>query len=289
MVIPSEVFMNNRYSLHKIIDPENMEFSKIEYSKFKFGDGIIAEKFGKSLAKNFINDCLSASYYRGQIVVVSSPYSFIPTATFYLKNHFVYEVNKWLIANNFPVVQEAKIYRFTSYSEDYGAMSAADRMKLIGNDNFHIDKSFIEEKLILFLDDIRITGSHEKAILAMLSKLNINCQYHLLYFAELKNSNLPATIENDLNYAFVNSIFKIDEIISGGRFEINTRIVKYILNFEHESFKIFIKNKNEDLKNLIFNMAVGNSYHNIKSYKANFLYLKEIIFSNNQKSTDYGY
>jgi hypothetical protein len=276
--------MNNRYSLHKIINPENMGFSKIEYSKFKFGDGKVAEKFGIDLAKNFIADCLSEGYDNKQIVVVSSPYSFIPTATFYLKMHFVFELNKWLIANNFPVVQETKIHRFTSYSEDYGAMSALERMKLISNDNFHFDKGFVEEKLILFLDDIRITGSHEKVIISMLSKLKINCQYYLLYFAELINWELPPTIENDLNYSFVDSIYKLDEIISAGRFEVNTRIVKYILNYEHESFKIFIQNKNSYFKNLIFNMAVGNSYHNVKSYKANFLYLQEIIFSNNKNS-----
>lgn len=275
--------MNISYSLHKIFDPENLSFSKIEYSRFKFGDGRIAEKFGKNLAVNFIREELSKDYNGKQIVVVSSPYSFIPTATFYLKNHFVFELNKWLISNNYHVVQETKIHRSTSYTEDYGAMSAAERLKLIGNDNFHIDKNFIEGKLVLFLDDIRITGSHERVILTMLSKLNINIHSYLLYFAELKNLEIPPTIENELNYAFVDSIFKIDQILLDGQFEINTRIVKYILNSTHEQFRIFIEDKNEDFKNLLFNMAVGNAYSKIEAYLENFNYLNESILSKNHK------
>ncbi len=280
--------MVSTYSLHKISDSEDLSFSKIEYSKFKFGDGNIAEKYGVALAKNFIDDELVKSYQGNQLVVISSPYSFIPTATFFLKNHFVYELNKWLVTNNYPVIQETKIHRSTSYSEDYGKLNAVERMNLIGKDSFHIDKVFIKNKQLIFIDDIRITGSHEKVITKMLLDLAIFNNYYLLYFAELVNDLIPPDFENELNYAFVRSIFNLDEIFAGTKFSINTRIVKYLLNSEHEAFKIFIENKSDDIKNLVFNMAIGNSYHTTETYKSNFLFLQESVHSNNLKTINNG-
>ncbi len=280
--------MISRYSLYKISKTESLSFSKIDYSKFKFGDGHVAEKFGIDLAKKFIEEELSKNYLGTQLVVVSSPYSFIPTATFFLKNHFVYELNKWLAINNYPVVQETKIHRSSSYCEDYGMLNATERMELIGNDTFHIDGTFIKDKLLIFIDDIRITGTHEKMITKMLSTLNITNDYYLLYFAELVNSLIPPDFESELNYAFVKSIFNLDEILSESKFSINTRVVKFILNSDHDAFKIFIEGKNIDLKNLIYHMALGNSYHKIESYKRNFVYLQEIFNFEQTKITDNG-
>ena len=91
--------MPSTYSLHKITNTELFGFCPTEYSRFKFGDEAIAQVFGERLAKGFIRDQLSAAPVRQQIVVISSPYSFIPTATFAMKNHFVFQLNRWLVEN----------------------------------------------------------------------------------------------------------------------------------------------------------------------------------------------
>lgn len=280
--------MIKRYSLHKINDQEKLSFSDVEYSKFKFGDGLIAEKFGRELAHNFIHNELSNHYDGKQLVVVSSPYSFIPTATFYMKNYFVFELNKWLATNNFSVIQETKIHRSTSYHDDYGALDEDQRMSLIGNDSFYLDKDFVAGKVIIFLDDIRITGSHERVITKMISTLNLENNYYLLYFAELVNNLIHPKIENHLNFAFVKSLFDLNEIIDENKFVINTRIVKYILNSNHETFRIFIDDKDDEFKELILNMAIGNAYHLIDAYKSNFLYLKEILLPTKLKIINNG-
>ena len=235
--------MQTRYSLHKIDNTENFGFSPSDYSKFKYGDDKVSEQYGYDLAKGFIANILSQQINSKQIVVISSPYSFIPTATFAMKNYFVYELNKWLAANNLPVVQETKIHRTITYKEDYGGLSAADRMKLISNDHFHIDKSFLENKTLIFLDDIRITGSHERMITKMLEEFDIKNDAYLLYFAELINDFINPNFENYLNYYQIKSIFDLQKIINRKRFVINTRIVKYLLNYEPIAFKIFIQNQ----------------------------------------------
>ena len=283
--------MRTTFSLHKIDNADSFSFSPTDYSRFKYGDDEAAEKFGTALAKGFIQHYLTVGLFEQQIVVISSPYAFIPTATFAMKNYFVFEINKWLAENNLPVVQETKVNRLVTYKEDYGELNAAERINLIGNDVFHIDSNFVKNKILLFLDDIRITGSHEKMITKMLGEYGLENEMYLLYFAELINTAIHPNIENYLNYFSVKSVFDLNSIIRQERFAINTRIVKYILNAEPDVFVIFMQNHSVGFLTLLYNMALGNSYHTIEAYHINLEILKkeiialgkQIINSTNQK------
>jgi hypothetical protein len=271
------------YSLHKIHHTGNFGFSADDYSQFKFGDDLVAKKFGKELADGFIKDFLEDNLISEQIVVISSPYCFIPTATFAMKNYFVYQLNHWLVENGRAVVQEAKVHRTITYKDDYGALSAEDRIKLIGNDSFHIDKDFLKDKVLFFLDDIKITGSHEKMILKMVKEYELKNDIYLLYFAELANHDIHPNVENHLNYHKVSSVFDLDEIIKNGNFSFNTRIVKYILNCDFNSFSIFLERQTEDFIFNLYHLALGNSYHTIPCYAGNLNFLKNYINNKNYK------
>ena len=265
------------YSLHKINCSQQFGFSADDYSRFKFGDEAIARDFGIALADGFIKENWAKNPPQSQAVVISSPYSFIPTATFAMKNHFVYQLNRWLAAHHLPVCQETKVHRTITYKDDYGELDAAQRMQLIGNDSFHIDKVFLEGKTLIFLDDIRITGSHERMILKMAQAYGLSNETYMLYFGELVNKDIHPNIENFLNYHFVKSIFDLDEIIKSGQLFINTRIVKYILNYDFDAFCIFLENQAEAFINQLYDMALGNGYHTIEAYERNLSHLRQQI------------
>jgi hypothetical protein len=269
------------YSLHKIDNGLNFGFNPDDYSRFKFGDNQVAKAFGKSLADGFIKDFLEDSAISDQIVVISSPYCFIPTATFAMKNYFVYQLNHWLAEHYKLVVQEAKIHRTITYKEDYGALSAEERLKLIGNDSFHVDKDFLKDKVLFFLDDIKITGSHEKMILKMVKEYGLTNNIFMLYFAELVNDEIHPNIENYLNYHQIKSVLDLDAVVKGGNFCFNTRIVKYILNCDFNSFQSFLEQQNDEFIHSLYNLSLGNSYHTIESYSENFNYLKNYIVNKN--------
>jgi len=279
--------MMRGYSLHKISDTNRFGFRPEDYSRFKFGDDTVARSFGTALAEGFLQQH-GQELDKRQLVVISSPYSFIPTATFALKDHFVYRLNHWLAEQQLPVIQETKVHRTITYKEDYGELDAAQRMQLIGNDVFHIDKGFLQGKTLIFLDDIRITGSHERMILKMVEEYGLDNDIYLLYFAELVNQDIHPNIENYLNYHYVRSIFQLDTIIRSGAFRINTRIVKYILNYEFNSFRIFIQDQSEPFLHQLYNMALGNGYHTIEAYRQNLNFIKNYLFTNNPKLVPHG-
>jgi hypothetical protein len=271
--------MPTNFSLYQISSVSNFEFDPGEYSRFKFGDGAIAEKYGNLLCQAFIKEHLSKKPVEKQIVVVPSPYSFIPTATFPLKTQFLYTLNRWLSENSYPIAQETKVSRNTSYKEDYGELSAEERINLIGKDSFQINREFLQGKTIVFIDDIKITGSHERMILKMINQYGMENEIFLLYFAELINPKVHPNVENTLNYFAVKTIFDLEPIIKGECFMINTRIVKFILNFPFEPFVVFIQNQSEKFLNLLYDMAIGNNYHQIEAYQRNLHYIKKSLFN----------
>ncbi|RYZ56439.1 MAG: hypothetical protein EOP49_00325 [Sphingobacteriales bacterium] len=278
--------MPQRYSYHKIDHADRIGFDPADYSRFKFGDDAIARRFGTELATGFISEVLSQED-PGQVVVIPSPYAFIPTATFAMKTYFVHVLNSWLAVSGYQVVQEAKVHRTVTYKEDYGELDAGERKRLIGNDSFHIDKAFVEGKTLVFLDDIRITGSHEWMIRKMIDTFGLNNRIYLLYYAELMNNQIHPRIENDLNYAAVKSIFDLEPIIRG-RFAFNTRFVKYVLNTDPSVFAAFIGGQDEEFIETLYHLAVGNGYHAIDAYAGNLAFIRTHYLHNSKQTQIHG-
>ncbi|MDR2041690.1 MAG: phosphoribosyltransferase family protein [Tannerella sp.] len=265
------------FSLHQIQSPDEFEFVPGDYSKFKHGAENIAQEYGYALADGFTARCLS-SHYRGEpVVVLSSAYSHIPTASFYMKNYFVDKLNDYLFDRGYPVAEEAKIYRTVSYREDYGKMSAEQRYNLIKGDTFYVDREFLKGKWLLFLDDIKITGTHERIILNMLNQHDLSNTCYLLYFAELTDKSIPPDIENRLNYAYVKSLDEIDAIIKKERFRFNTRVVKLILNGQDHVFDRFIEKQDIQFARDLYYQAIGNEYFKFSKYHRNLAQLKKLI------------
>ena len=253
-----------------LIENENeFGFSPDDYSKFKYGAIDIARKFGYLLADKFIESCFKDHYDGKQIVVLPSAYSYIPTASFFMKVFFVEKLNLFLYKNGYPVVQETKINRTVTYREDYGEMSAEDRYNLISGDSFHIDKDYIRGKHLLLLDDIKITGTHERIIIKMLNDSQVSNDCYMLYFAELVNSTISPKFENYLNNYFVKNLENVDWIIKNENFIFNTRVVKYILNANSEDFNAFINKQTPDFKRDMLFHAIGNEYFKFENYLNN--------------------
>lgn len=281
--------MQHKFSLHKVDNEEYFSFDPSEYSRFKYGDDLIAEKYGNELANSFISKIMKTLPFFGkQFVVISSPYSFIPTATYALKTHFVNNFNRWLISNNYPPVEESKIHRTVTYKEDYGSLNHDERINLIQNDKFHIDKTFLKDKILLFLDDIRITGSHERMIVTTLNKFEIENDFYLLYFAELTNFQIHPKIENVFNNYYVKAIRDLGNIIKSGRFKFNTRFVKFILNSDLKESGSFLLAQDEIFLNKLYDLSIGNNYHTIEEYKINLKFIETLVIPKLNKKLEYG-
>ena len=261
--------MNSSYSLHKIIDENQCPFDANEYSWFKFGDKQYAEKFAAELFDGFIEKYSDLLLSKKEIIILPSPYLSIPTASNFLCFYFKKCLNSFLFKNNKKASVESKIYRNQTYVTDYGNLSFDERVKLIANDTYYIDKNFINDKLCIFVDDIKITGSHEHTVNKILDQYNVNGDFVFVYFAELMNKDIHPKIENQYNYFGVKSVNDIVEVVNRTNFQYNTRIIKFILNLDEEQFSFLINNISIEKRNELFHLAISNNYHQIIEYQNN--------------------
>jgi len=278
--------MQKIYNLYDVKSEENFPFKPDDYSEFKYGNKQISKKFGYALAEGFINTHKN-DLLKKDIVVLPSPYSFIPTATFSMTIYFIYKLNYWLKKQNKKTSEIVKIHRDITYKEDYGNLSAKRRLELIGNDKFHIDKLVIKDKLLLFLDDIKISGSHQFVIERMIKDYKIDNDRFFIYFAALKNSTIHPKIENFFNNAKIKSIYDLDKIIEIGNFKFNTRVVKFILSQKTNEFEKFIGNKKPNFKENLYHLAIGNGYHKMDVYKQNLNYIERLLFDKNDSVNEF--
>lgn len=266
------------FSANPIYDTKEIPFCMKEYSQFKFGSKSIARKFGKDLARKFWKQVVRDSGITGPFVVYSSPYNFIPTATGIMKDYFIRYFNECLIDNGLNCVEESKIHRTLSYkTEDYGEMTKEQRLEKISGDRFHIDTAFAEGKILIFIDDVKITGSHELMVEQMCEKYKVKNKCFFIYFASLNDPSIPATFENELNYADVKGLLDINSIIRNDEFIPNTRVVKYILNSPPEECKTFLQYQSHRFLENLLHLALGNSYHTVPEYQNNIITLRQLI------------
>jgi hypothetical protein len=257
------------FSLHQIDSPSALSFSAGAYSRFKFGDETEAEYFGTALAEKFILAHRHMLLAEVPTVAVPSPYDFIPTASCAMTRYFVREVNRFLAEHEKPSLLESRIHRYKTYSVDYGNLSFEDRYKLITQGTYHIDKTFLSNRNVLLLDDIRITGSHELVLRRQIEQLQIPGNFMFLYFAELTSKEIAPEFENVLNYSEIKDVNGLLKLIREKIFTFNTRVIKFVLSLPEADLQVFVKNAKPALLSKLCDLAFGNNYHLMHEYKTN--------------------
>ena len=268
-----------KYSAFKVLDSQCSDFPAEKYSKFKFGSTDIAREFGYALADGFINQQFKYSYDGKPIVVFPSAYSHIPTASYFMTIHFIDKLNQFMYQNGYSPVEIGKIHRSVTYREDYGEMNAEQRYDLIKGDKFHIDVDLLKGKTLIFIDDIKITGTHERIIVKMLDDFEIQNHCYMLYYAELSDSSICPKVENFLNHKIVKNISDLNTIVKGDDFKFNTRIVKYILNSNQEQCVEFLKCQSKCFIDRLYNNALGNEYYKFPEYMTNLLEIEKLVLN----------
>ncbi|WP_266202745.1 phosphoribosyltransferase family protein [Pontibacter kalidii] len=261
--------MITTFSQHQITCAENVPFQPEHYSKFKFGDGSYAAAFGRELADGFIANHKDLLLGNKEIVIISSPYNSIPTASYAMTSFFKERLNLYLFEKNKSSLLESKIHRYKTYSADYGNLNYEDRVNLITTDAYHIDKSFLTNRVVLLLDDIKITGSHEYVIKKLITSHDIHAEFIFIYYAELANPSIEPNFENYLNYAFVKGLNDLVQVVNTEVFTLNTRIIKFILHSDINSLQTFLPQVRRDVLEAIVKHAISNNYHLMEEYTKN--------------------
>jgi hypothetical protein len=261
------------HTISLLKDNKFSEETYVDYSKFKHGSKNVARKFGKGLAKKIIEE----NFLEGikNLIIYPAPYKNIPTASSALKDYLLASLSMDFL-NKGISVKEGKIYRQYSYDDDYGQMNREERDKAISSDIFSIDKNFIDPTdTLVFIDDIKITGSHEQRIKELLEREEITNPVMFIYLYEYTGED--AVTEHRLNHHSVNNLKDVNDIIRNDKFIFNTRVIKYILKADISEFVNFIDYQSDIFQETLFRYSVLNDYHQNEKYRMNFDILHNIV------------
>lgn len=261
--------MYTRFAAHTISTVEDLPFDPAQYSRFKYGDGAVARAFGSELAQAFLASHRSLLHQYDEVVLVPSPYDSIPTASYALSEAFRTGINSALYEAGRKSLLQSKIHRYKTYTVDYGQLSAEDRLRLIESDTYHLDRDFLANRLVLFLDDIRITGSHELIIRRQIEVKALPGHFVFLYYAMLDNEDIAPDFENFLNYYSIHDMAGVCALLQAGDYRMNTRVIKYILKSEAAGLRTFLQSAPPAVVRELADYAIGNNYHLLPEYRHN--------------------
>jgi hypothetical protein len=274
----------SRNAVHSIVSDLEFSFNPQEYSRFKFGDQSIVEKFGLELFNYFIKHHFDKIHSEKRLIIYSSPYSSIPTASFYLTQSFKNLLENSQHLESIKVVM-GKINRLQTYVVDYGFLDAHQRFELIKNDTYEFEDLPTSEDYLIFIDDISITGSHQLVVENLLSKHKLSNNLLFLYYAQLDSDKIHPSIENFLNYSEVKNLEDTIYLVTSYKFNLNTRFIKFLLCSKESELDLFIERISKfdiEIINQIVHLAYQNGYNKIQAYQDNLNKIQENLSSFNK-------
>jgi hypothetical protein len=258
------------FAAHQFSSLETAPFNPKTYSRLKFGSDAAAREMGHQLATEFFfahGDKLLAN----ECVVISSPYNHLPNAATVMTKHFIDRLNELLVFAQGKHVEYTVVHRKVSYTNDYGFLSKKQRRSLIDNDKFYLNRDFVKDKMLIFVDDVKITGTHEDKLTEVLQRDGVENDVMFLYFAAYTGSQ--PDIEAALNFAAVQSMEDFVALTKEPNHHVIIRPIKYMLSRPVDELKATLPLFADDM---IFDMYYGclaEGYYKIPLYQASFAIL----------------
>lgn len=261
--------MHKSFAAHPFSSLEDLAFDPHEYSRLKFGSDIIARKFGYDLALRFFK-AHAPELMANQVVVIPSPYNFVPNAATILARHFVDRLNHLMVNANGASVELSLAHRKVTYTSDYGFLSAHRRKELISNDHFYLNRKFIKGKLLVFIDDVRITGTHEHKLVDVLEKERLSNDCFFIYYGDYINKDVGCDIEAKINFASISNLADYQKLTEEPNHHLIVRPIKFLLTQSATDLKQMLEQ--QDLKKVqeLYNACLGEGYYRIPQYQEAF-------------------
>ena len=134
--------------------------------------------------------------------------------------------------------------------------------------NSHLHSTLHSTNHALTYNIASITGTHQAVLESLCHRSGIkNRQVHAYYGAR-RDNNLCASIEAELNHAFIKTAEQALELIYQPDFVLNTRMTKFLL--ADASFPNFVSALPNQFRRNLLNGARGNQYAAIAAYRHNF-------------------
>lgn len=255
------------FTLYKFGSLKSAPFDVEEYSRLKFGSDRVAKKFGRQMADQFFHE-----FYQllttTRCVVIPAPSTTVPVAATLLAKHFFDRLNSRLAQLNHAPVEMTHVHRDMTYNNNYADLQADERRKLLAGDSQYFNRDFVKGKHIIFVDDVRITGSHEEKLESVLKALKLPNGRTYAAFCRYTGNN-PA-IEGKLNHCYIRDAKDLVRIAHEHGHIMTTRAIRLLLEYDNHKFDELLQQAPDVFLESAYHAAIVKGYNKIPEYEQNF-------------------
>jgi hypothetical protein len=252
----------------RFVDGTGKPFDAVNYSRFKHGDVRAAIQYGDQVAQ-----CLAGrNFMKEPTVITASAYKQLSTAAEVVARM----ARMKLIGKGYnPLL--GRIHRAHLTCGDYASMSADERTLVMQENGISLDDDLFRRRHVVVVDDIKITGAHERSIVKLFKNRDILSLTHL--YVVCMDSELSARepmVESMLNHTWVNGLERLSELIAANpvRYNFNARTTKMVLGAEVSKLEGFLSSLRDWHIRQLYAGTIGDGYNMMQPYEAGFLCLQ---------------
>ncbi len=249
----------------RIITDDAGVFDTLNYSRFKYGDTLAATSYGSLLA-SIIANCETFRMSRDaqeDVVVTASAYKSLPTAAQAVATAAI----DALEALGCPV-SSGRIHRDKLTEGDYGAMSTDERAYWMSCNGLWVDSAQFEGKHVIIVDDISISGQHERSVVEMFETVDIRTltMVHVLRL-DPELARRDPRIEDRMNHMLIKTVQDLWQLIANTPHYLpNARTVKFVLSQSVGDLDWLLRSLSDDLVRMIHLGVQADEYDRMQSY-----------------------
>ena len=257
----------SHYSLFKFSSLKSAPFDVEEYSRLKFGSDRVAKKFGRQLADAFFHE-----YYQiltiQKCVVIPAPSTTVPVAATLLANHFFNRLNARLANVGHLPVEMTHVHRDMTYNNNYADLQKEERQRLLAGDAQYFNRDFVKGKHIIFIDDVRITGSHEEKLESVLKSLKLTNARTYVSFCRYTGTN--PSIEGKLNHCYIRDAKDLVRMAHEHGHVMTTRAIRLLLEYDPNKIDELLQQAPDVFLESAYHAAIVKGYNLVPEYVQSF-------------------
>lgn len=240
----------------QVIDSDGRPFDRVSYSHFKYGWTPPARTYGAALASLIADQLWEVAGTRA-IRIVSAPYKFLPTASHAIAQQLLRHLSHEAIQRDLEPPTLVPFHKARPGSSQYAKSSEAERLRTLATLGLRIDKALVPDSVVLVVDDIRITGSAEASTAKYLEPMDPHCVWYLHAARLSETAQANPGLEDELNQTVAHDYDVILEQVRKGEFQLNTRVLRHMLEWPANVFNCFLRRASSALLMQMYDAAVG--------------------------------
>lgn len=254
-----------------VVDRYGRSFCGDTYSRFKYGDIQALKAYGYMLADLFMWR-FGARVLRDPESFVIAPFAYmhVPTAAGNMMEWFYERLGEHMRKHGLPCIERISVYKKVSnHANDhqYAKVTLEERKRILARARLSVDKTRLAGKTIVLIDDVYITGSSEGAMLQAVSGSGAR-DIAFLYVARMDSTVAlrDPKVEDRINHRQVKTLDDLAAILTPGKYRINLRNCKFILDAPIVEVKRFLSKLETTVLSDLHETILANSYYLEQAY-----------------------